>query len=82
MMHGMTELYLEPESTCWTGIGHSAWAQSMGACNQTRSEGISLWTTVMAQQSEITELQAADRRRQTMIELQRQQGPAKDPAKP
>ncbi|GJR78253.1 hypothetical protein Tco_1343381 [Tanacetum coccineum] len=42
-----------------------AWAQSMDACNQTRSEGISLRTTVMAQQSEITELQAADRRRQT-----------------
>ncbi|GKG13733.1 hypothetical protein Tco_0350693, partial [Tanacetum coccineum] len=33
----------------------------------TRSEGISLRTTVMAQQSEITELQAADRRRQTVI---------------
>ncbi|GKF90046.1 hypothetical protein Tco_0264009, partial [Tanacetum coccineum] len=36
----------------------------------------------MAQQSEITELHAADRRRQAMIELQRQQGPAKDPAEP
>ncbi|GJV60344.1 hypothetical protein Tco_1466444 [Tanacetum coccineum] len=86
-------------------------AQSMDACNQTCSEGISLRTTVMAQQSEITELQAADRRRQSvisdllkadhrrqrqlvetlkivkslktqMIELQRQQGPAKDPAEP
>ncbi|GJR60917.1 hypothetical protein Tco_1503079 [Tanacetum coccineum] len=97
MMHGMTELYLEPES--------------MDACDQTRSEGISLRTTIMAQQSEITELQAADRRRQTvisellkadyrrqrqlvealkivkslktqMIELQTQQGPAKDPAEP
>ncbi|GJZ49723.1 hypothetical protein Tco_0603913 [Tanacetum coccineum] len=83
----------------------------MDACDQVRSEGISLRTTVMAQQSEITELQAADRRRQTvisdllkadhrrqrqlvkalkivkslktqMIELQRQQGPAKDPAEP
>ncbi|GKG05481.1 hypothetical protein Tco_0325567, partial [Tanacetum coccineum] len=57
-------------------------AQSMDACDQVRSEGISLRTTVMAQQSEIAELQAADRRRQTMIELQRQQGPAKDPAEP
>ncbi|GKF81723.1 hypothetical protein Tco_0240325, partial [Tanacetum coccineum] len=35
---------------------------SIDACDQVRSEGISLWTTVMAQQSEITELQAADRR--------------------
>ncbi|GJW17327.1 hypothetical protein Tco_0024763 [Tanacetum coccineum] len=80
------------------------------ACIST-SEGISLRTTVMAQQSEIAELQAADRRRQTvisdllkadhrrqrqlvealkivkslktqMIELQRQQGPAKDPTEP
>ncbi|GKE24588.1 hypothetical protein Tco_1436100, partial [Tanacetum coccineum] len=77
MMHGMTELYLEPESTGWT----------------VHSEGISLRTTVMVQQSELTELQAADRRRQAVItdllkadyqmtELQRQQGPAKDPAEP
>ncbi|GJW77630.1 hypothetical protein Tco_0139312 [Tanacetum coccineum] len=63
-------------------LSRAAWPQSMDACDQTRSEGISLQTTVMAQQSEITELQAADRRRQTMIELQRQQGPAKDPAEP
>ncbi|GKE20493.1 hypothetical protein Tco_1432005 [Tanacetum coccineum] len=87
----------------------------MDACDQVHSEGISLRTTVMPQQSEITELQAADRRRQAvitdllkadyrrqrqrqrqlvetlkivkslkaqMIELQRQQGPAKDPAEP
>ncbi|GJY94977.1 hypothetical protein Tco_0511338 [Tanacetum coccineum] len=83
MMHDMTELYLEPESTCCTGIGHSIdrtpfyggrsqsitcrWAPSMDACDQVRSEGISLRTTVMAQQSEITELQAADRRRQSVI---------------
>ncbi|GJS10722.1 putative reverse transcriptase domain-containing protein [Tanacetum coccineum] len=87
----------------------------MDACDQVHSKGILLWTTVMAQQSEIVDLQAADRRRQTvilellkadyrrqrqlvealkivealkvvkslktqMIELQRQQGPAKDPA--
>ncbi|GKB39674.1 hypothetical protein Tco_0884616 [Tanacetum coccineum] len=39
----------------------------MDACDQVRSKGISLWTMVMAQQFEITELQAADRRRQTMI---------------
>ncbi|GKA06739.1 hypothetical protein Tco_0685963 [Tanacetum coccineum] len=43
-----------------------AWAQSMDACDQVRSEGISLRTTVMAQQFEITELQAVDRRRQSV----------------
>ncbi|GJR78257.1 hypothetical protein Tco_0149042 [Tanacetum coccineum] len=48
-------------------LSRAAWAQSMDTCNQTRSEGISLRTTVMAQQSEITELQAADRRRQAVI---------------
>ncbi|GKG50164.1 hypothetical protein Tco_0521264, partial [Tanacetum coccineum] len=52
MMHGMTELYLEPEST--------GWARSMDACDQVHSEGMSLRTTVMAQQSEIVELRAAD----------------------
>ncbi|GJR42147.1 hypothetical protein Tco_1310250 [Tanacetum coccineum] len=105
--HRRTALLMEEEAR----VSRAAWAQSMDACDQVRSEGISLWTTVMAQQSEIAELQAADRRRQTvisdllkadhrrqrqlvealkivkslktqMIELQRQQGPAKDPAEP
>ncbi|GJU91067.1 hypothetical protein Tco_1303490 [Tanacetum coccineum] len=105
--HRRTALLMDEEAR----LSRAAWAQSMDACNQTHSEGISLRTTVMAQQSEITELQAADRRRQTvitdllkadhrrqrqlvealkivkslktqMIELQRQQGPAKDPAEP
>ncbi|GJV58629.1 putative reverse transcriptase domain-containing protein [Tanacetum coccineum] len=105
--HRRTALLMDEEAR----LSRAAWAQSMDACNQTRSEGISLRTTVMAQQSEITELQAADRRRQAvitdllkidyrrqrqlvealkivkslktqMIELQRQQGPAKDPAEP
>ncbi|GJZ71811.1 hypothetical protein Tco_0635662 [Tanacetum coccineum] len=105
--HRRTAILMEEEAR----LSRAAWAQSMDACNQTRSEGISLRTTVMAQQSEITELQAADRRRQSvisdllkadyrrqrqlvealkivkslktqMIELQRQQGPAKDPAEP
>ncbi|GKF77093.1 retrovirus-related pol polyprotein from transposon TNT 1-94 [Tanacetum coccineum] len=39
----------------------------MDACDQVHSEGISLQTTVMAQQFEITELQATDRRRQSVI---------------
>ncbi|GJS75538.1 hypothetical protein Tco_0725419 [Tanacetum coccineum] len=105
--HRRTALMMEEEAR----VSRAAWAQSMDACDQVRSEGISLRTTVMAQQSEIAELQAADRRRQTMIsdllkadhrrqrqlvealkivkslktqmiELQRQQGPAKDPAEP
>ncbi|GJW05911.1 hypothetical protein Tco_1568334 [Tanacetum coccineum] len=105
--HRCTALLIEEEAR----LSRAAWARSMDACDQVHSEGISLRTTVMAQQSEITELQAADRRRQTvisdllkadhrrqrqlvealkivkslktqMIELQRQQGPAKDPAEP
>ncbi|GJR89482.1 hypothetical protein Tco_0213493 [Tanacetum coccineum] len=105
--HRRIALLMEEEAR----VSCAAWAQSMDACDQVRSEGISLRTTVMAQQSEIAELQAADRRRQTvisdllkadhrrqrqlvealkivkslktqMIELQRQQGPAKDPAEP
>ncbi|GJY50541.1 hypothetical protein Tco_0441388 [Tanacetum coccineum] len=101
--HRRTALLMDEEAR----LSRAAWARSMDACDQVHSEGISLRTTVMAQQSEITELQAADRRRQTvitdllkadyrrqrqlvealkivkslktqMIELQRQQGPAKD----
>ncbi|GJS22661.1 hypothetical protein Tco_0451293 [Tanacetum coccineum] len=102
--HRRTALLIEEEAR----LSRAAWARSMDACDQVHSEGISLRTTVMAQQSEITELQAADRRRQAvitdllkadyrrqrqlvetlkivkslkaqMIEMQRQQGPAKDP---
>ncbi|GJS89795.1 hypothetical protein Tco_0772431 [Tanacetum coccineum] len=76
--HRRTALLMEEEAR----VSRAAWAQSMDACDQVRSKGISLWITDIAQQSEITELLAADRRRQTMIKLQRQQGPAKDPAEP
>ncbi|GJU72377.1 hypothetical protein Tco_1263782 [Tanacetum coccineum] len=105
--HRRTAILMEEEAR----LSRAAWAQSMDACDQTHSEGILLRTTVMTQQSEIVELQAADQRRQTvisellkadhrrqrhlvetlkivkslktqMIELQRQQGPAKDPAEP
>ncbi|GKF45693.1 hypothetical protein Tco_0135495, partial [Tanacetum coccineum] len=61
--HRRTALLMEEEAR----LSRTAWAQSMDACNQTHFEGISLRTTVMAQQSEITELQAADHRRQTVI---------------
>ncbi|GJS02295.1 putative reverse transcriptase domain-containing protein [Tanacetum coccineum] len=105
--HRCTALLMEEEAR----LSRAAWARSMDACDQLHSEGISLRTTVVAQQSEIIELQAADRRRQSVIsdllktdymrqrqlvealkigkslkiqmtELQRQQGPAKDPAEP
>ncbi|GJT56012.1 putative reverse transcriptase domain-containing protein [Tanacetum coccineum] len=42
-------------------------ATSMDANDKAHSEGMSLRTTVIAQQSEITELLAADRRRQAVI---------------
>ncbi|GJX54332.1 putative reverse transcriptase domain-containing protein [Tanacetum coccineum] len=76
--HRRTALLIEEEAR----LSRAAWARSMDACDQVHSEGMSLRTTVMAQQSEIVELRAADQRRQTMTELQRQQGPAKDPAEP
>ncbi|GJR94676.1 hypothetical protein Tco_0266850 [Tanacetum coccineum] len=60
--HRRTALLMEEEAR----LSRAAWAQSMDACDQVHSEGISLRTTVMAQQSEITELQAADRRRQNV----------------
>ncbi|GJR02148.1 putative reverse transcriptase domain-containing protein [Tanacetum coccineum] len=47
-----------------------------------RAEVMSLHTIVLAQQAEIRELQSTDRRRQTMTEFERQQGPAKGPAQP
>ncbi|GJY29724.1 hypothetical protein Tco_0405491, partial [Tanacetum coccineum] len=100
--HRRTAVLMEEEAR----LSRAAWAQSMDVCAEMHSEGILLRTTVMAQQSEIAELQAADRRRESvitellkadhrrqrhlvetlkivkslktqMIELQRQQGPAK-----
>ncbi|GKE13432.1 hypothetical protein Tco_1416983 [Tanacetum coccineum] len=44
-----------------------AWGRSMDASDLTRSEVMSLRTTVLGQQAVITELQAADRRRQAAI---------------
>ncbi|GKG00329.1 hypothetical protein Tco_0302019, partial [Tanacetum coccineum] len=41
--------------------------QSMDASDTARSEVRALWTTVLAQQTEIGELRAADRRRQTQL---------------
>ncbi|GJQ94344.1 hypothetical protein Tco_0005483 [Tanacetum coccineum] len=75
-----TELYLRARSTCCTGIGHSiyhcllmeerpeyprpAWAKSMDACDQVQLvEALKIVKSLKTQ----------------MIELQKQQGPAKDP---
>ncbi|GJW40677.1 hypothetical protein Tco_0066522 [Tanacetum coccineum] len=70
-----------------------AWVQSMDASDMERSEVRALWTTVLAQQTEIGDLLAADRRRQAqlaealtllrtlqtqMVALQSQQRPARD----
>ncbi|GJV15234.1 hypothetical protein Tco_1360557 [Tanacetum coccineum] len=61
--HRRTALLMEEEAR----VSRIAWAQSMDASDKARSEGMSLQTTVIAQQSEITELQAVNRRRQAAI---------------
>ncbi|GJS84634.1 hypothetical protein Tco_0751175 [Tanacetum coccineum] len=74
-----------------------AWVQSMDASDTTRSEVSVLRTMVLAQQTKIEDLRAANRRRQAqlaealtllrtlqtqMAALQSQQTPARDPAHP
>ncbi|GKG29033.1 hypothetical protein Tco_0416398, partial [Tanacetum coccineum] len=61
--HRCIDLLMEEEAR----VSRVAWAQSMDACDKARSEGMSLQTTIIAQQSEITELRAVDRRRQEAI---------------
>ncbi|GJY14755.1 hypothetical protein Tco_0385177 [Tanacetum coccineum] len=58
-----TALLMEEEAR----VSHVAWAQSMDASDKAHSEGMSLQTTVIAQQSDITEFRAADRKRQAAI---------------
>ncbi|GJR33958.1 hypothetical protein Tco_1209642 [Tanacetum coccineum] len=48
-------------------MSREAWGRSMDASDLARAEVMSLHTTVLAQQSQIRELQSADRRRQTVI---------------
>ncbi|GJV60384.1 putative reverse transcriptase domain-containing protein [Tanacetum coccineum] len=74
-----------------------AWVQSMDASDTTRFKVRQLWTMVLAQQTEIGDLRAVDRRRQAqlaealtllrilqtqMAVLQSQQRPTRDPAHP
>ncbi|GKA93108.1 hypothetical protein Tco_0815094 [Tanacetum coccineum] len=47
-------------------MSQEAWGRSMDASDLARSEVMSLRTTVLGQQAVITELQVADRRRQTV----------------
>nr|GEY69243.1 hypothetical protein [Tanacetum cinerariifolium] len=78
-------------------ISHEAWVQSMDASDIARAEVIALRTIVLAQQTKIAGMRAADRIRQTqlvhaltllktlqtqMAALQRQQGPATGPTHP
>ncbi|GKF60198.1 hypothetical protein Tco_0176984 [Tanacetum coccineum] len=87
--HARTARLMESEAKS----SREAWVQSMDASDMERSEVRELWTTVLAQQTEIGDLLAADRRRQAqlaealtllrtlqtqMVALQSQQRPARD----
>ncbi|GKC73853.1 hypothetical protein Tco_1119736, partial [Tanacetum coccineum] len=61
--HARTARLMEAEAR----MSQEAWGRSMDASDLARAEVMSLHTTVLAQQSVITELQAADRRRQAVI---------------
>ncbi|GJQ99327.1 hypothetical protein Tco_0522312 [Tanacetum coccineum] len=61
--HAHTRFLIETEAR----MSREAWVGSMGASDLARAEVMSLRTTVLAQQSQIRELQSANRRRQTVI---------------
>ncbi|GJZ67602.1 putative reverse transcriptase domain-containing protein [Tanacetum coccineum] len=61
--HAHTARLIETEAR----MSREAWGLSMDASDLARAEVMSLCTIVLAQQSEIRELQSADRRRQTAI---------------
>ncbi|GJS06484.1 hypothetical protein Tco_0363280 [Tanacetum coccineum] len=58
--HARTTRLIESKA----GVAREAWTQAMDASDTTRSEVRALRTTVLAQQTEIRDLRAADRRRQ------------------
>ncbi|GKA48203.1 hypothetical protein Tco_0741161 [Tanacetum coccineum] len=91
--HARTALLMEREAR----LSREAWGRSMDASDTARSEVRALRTTVLAQQTEIAALRAADRARQAQLvetlrlmstlqtqvtALQGQQGPASGPAQP
>nr|GEV37907.1 putative reverse transcriptase domain-containing protein [Tanacetum cinerariifolium] len=61
--HAHTRHLMETEAR----MSREAWVQATGASDLVHGEVMSLRTTVLSQMSEIKELQAADRRRQTVI---------------
>ncbi|GKG30815.1 hypothetical protein Tco_0423303 [Tanacetum coccineum] len=61
--HARTARLMEAEAR----MSREAWGRSMDASDLACAEVMSLHTTVLAQQSVITELQTADRRRQAVI---------------
>ncbi|GKA37932.1 hypothetical protein Tco_0724497 [Tanacetum coccineum] len=72
--HRRTAILMEEEAR----LSRAAWAQSMDACDQTHSEGILLRNYGHS----LIRPRSLSSKQQTMIELQTQQGPAKDPAEP
>ncbi|GJW65278.1 putative reverse transcriptase domain-containing protein [Tanacetum coccineum] len=61
--HTRTARLMETEAR----LCHKAWVQSIDASDTTRSEVRALRTTVLAQQTKIGDLQAADHKRQTQL---------------
>ncbi|GJT91203.1 hypothetical protein Tco_1080048 [Tanacetum coccineum] len=61
--HARTARLMETEAR----MSREAWGRSMDASDLARAEVMSLHTTMLAQQSQIRELQSADHRRQTVI---------------
>ncbi|GKB34416.1 hypothetical protein Tco_0879358 [Tanacetum coccineum] len=61
--HARIALLMEIEAM----MSREAWGRSMDASDLTRSKVMSLRTTILGQQAVITELQAADRKRQMAI---------------
>ncbi|GJX95544.1 hypothetical protein Tco_0351342 [Tanacetum coccineum] len=61
--HARTARLMESEARA----SHEAWVQSMDASDTAHSEVRALRTTVLAQQTEIGDLRAADRRRQAQL---------------
>nr|GEW77086.1 zf-CCHC domain-containing protein/UBN2 domain-containing protein [Tanacetum cinerariifolium] len=91
--HARTTRLMESEAI----LSREAWVQSMDTSNTARAEVMSLCTTVLAHQTKIAGLRAADRIRHTqlvealtllntlqtqMVALQRQQGHIKGPTHP
>nr|GEW67881.1 putative reverse transcriptase domain-containing protein [Tanacetum cinerariifolium] len=91
--HAHTTRLIESEAK----LSRETWVQSMDASDTTRGEVMSLRTTVLAQQTEIVGMRAADHTRQIqlvkaltllktlqieMAALQRQQGPTRGPPHP